>query len=65
MKYTKYGENIVTDLWGPSQVMSLGGHAYCRFYHDMATGEDRADFMKTKAEALEKYQEYAKWVKVQ
>ena len=45
--------------------MSLGGHNYCQFYHDMATGENQADFLKSKAEALEKYQQYQKWVKIQ
>ena len=30
----------------------------------MVMGEDCADFLRTKAEALEKYQQYEKWVKV-
>ena len=64
-KYEKYGEKIVTDLWGPAQVTSLSGHNYCQFYHDMATGEDQADFLRMKAEALEKYQQYKKWIKMQ
>ena len=64
-KFTKYREKIITDLWGPSQVMSLGGHNYCQFYHDIATGKDQADFIKSKAEALEEYQQYQKWVKIQ
>ena len=64
-KFTKYREKIVTDIWGPSKVTSLRGHNYCQFYHDMATGEDWADFLKSKAEALERYQQYQKWVKIQ
>ena len=63
--YTKYGEKIVTDLWGPAQVTSLGGKNYAQFYHDMATSEDCVDFLQMKAEALEKYQQYEKWVKMQ
>lgn len=55
-----YEEKIVTDLWGPAQVMSLGRHKLCQFYHDIAMGEDKADFLYTKAEALEKYQQYKK-----
>ena len=49
-KYNTYGEKIVTDLWGPAQVTSLGGHLYCQFYHNMATGEDHIDFLKAKSE---------------
>ena len=64
-KYNTYREKIITDLWGPAQVTSLGGHSYCQFYHDMATGEDCVDFLKAKPEALEKYQQYEKWVKIQ
>ena len=47
-KYTKYGKKIVTNLWGPAQVTSLGGHNYCQFYHDMAMGED-CQFLKVKS----------------
>ena len=45
--------------------MSLGGHSYAQFYHDIATGEEHIDFLKSKAKALEKYRQYEKWVKVQ
>ena len=31
----------------------------------MATGEDCIDFLKAKSEALEKYQQYEKWAKMQ
>ena len=51
--YTKYGEKIVTDLWGPVQVTSIGGHNYCQFYHDMVTGKDCVDFLESKDKALE------------
>ena len=47
------------------QVTSIGGHNYCQFYHDMATGKDHVNFLKSKDKALEKYNQYAKWVKMQ
>ena len=34
-EYSKYGEKVVTDLWGPAQVESLGGNWYYHLHHDM------------------------------
>ena len=65
MKYLTYREKIIIDLWGPAQVTSLGGHTYCQFYHDTATGEDHVNFLKAKSKALERYQQYEKWAKMQ
>ena len=50
---------------GASLVTSIGSHNYCQFYHDMAMGKDHTNFLKLKAKALEKYQQYEKWVKIQ
>ena len=30
--YLTYSEKVVTDLWGPAQVMSLGGHSYAHMF---------------------------------
>jgi hypothetical protein len=33
--YSRYGEKVVTDLWGPAQVQSLGGHTYAHMFEDL------------------------------
>jgi hypothetical protein len=33
--YSRYGEKVVTDLWGPAQVQSLGGHYYAHMFVDL------------------------------
>jgi len=32
--YSKYGEKVVTDLWGPAQVLSIGGHSFAHMFED-------------------------------
>src|SRR6267154_1689897 len=62
--YSKYGEKVVTDLWGPAQVLSLGGHSYAHMFEDLSSREPRVSFLKAKSEALESYQTYKTWVKI-
>ena len=62
--YSKYGEKVVTDLWGPAQVLSLGGHAYAHMFEDLSSREPRVLFLKAKSEAISTYKEYERWVKV-
>jgi len=33
--YSKYGEKVVTDLWGPAQVQSIGGHSFAHMFEDL------------------------------
>ena len=51
--FTKYGEKVVTDLWGPAQVQSLRGHNYYHLYHNMYTAKERVTFLKKKSKAFE------------
>ena len=62
--YSKYGEKVVTDLWGPAQVQSLGGHSYAHMFEDLYSREPRVAFLKAKSEAFESYKHYEAWVKV-
>jgi hypothetical protein len=61
--YSKYGEKVVTDLWGPAQVQSLGGHSYAHMVEDLYSREPRVSFLKAKSEAFESYKQYEAWVK--
>ena len=56
--YSKYGEKVVTDLWGLAQVLSLGGHAYVHMFEDLSSREPRVLFLKAKSEAITMYKEY-------
>jgi hypothetical protein len=64
-KFTKYGEKVVTDLWGPAQVQSLGGHSYYHLHHDMYSAEERVTFLKKKSEAFDSFKKYEAWLKKQ
>jgi hypothetical protein len=35
---------VVTDLWGPAQVQSLGGHSYAHMFEDLYSREPRVAF---------------------
>jgi hypothetical protein len=61
----KYGDKIVSDIWGPATVDSLGGKKYYNAYMDLATHEERVFFLKRKAEAFGVYKKYEAWVEVQ
>jgi hypothetical protein len=60
-----YGDKIVSDVWGPAQVRSLGGHDYLNIYHDISTSEERPYFLHRKSEALDAYEQHKAWVKTQ
>ncbi len=62
--YTRYGEKVVTDLWGPAQVQSIGGHSFAQMFEDLYSREPRVDFLKAKSDAFESYKHYEAWVKV-
>ena len=54
----------MTDLWGPAQVLSLGGHSYAHMFEDLSSCEPHVSFLKAKSEVLESYQTYETWVKI-
>jgi len=62
--YSKYGEKVVTDLWGPAQVQSIGGHSFAHMFIDLYSREPRVAFLKVKSDAFESYKRYEAWVKI-
>ena len=62
--YLKYGEKVITDLWGPAQILSLGGHAYAHMFEDLSSCEPRVLFLKSKSKAFNSDKEYETWQKV-
>jgi Reverse transcriptase (RNA-dependent DNA polymerase) len=60
-----YGEKVVSDIWGPAPVTSLGGKDYSLCFLDLYSHEERIYFLKHKSEAFEIYKVYEAWVRVQ
>jgi len=61
--HSRYGEKVVTDLWGPAPVQSLGGHSYIHMLEDLFSRKPRVLFLKAKSEAFESYKQYEAWLK--
>ena len=64
-EYKAYGDKVVTDVWGPAPVRSIGGKEYYVLFQDLFTHEERIYFLKLKSEVFEHYKKYEAWVKVQ
>lgn len=61
----RFGDEIHTDLWGPSPINSLGGRRYYITFTDDATRYTVADILRTKDEALNAYKTFAAWAQTQ
>ena len=61
----RFGDEIHTDLWGPSPINSLGGRHYYITFTDDATRFTVVDVLCTKDEALNAYKTFAAWVQTQ
>ena len=61
----KYGDKVVSDLWGPTETESLKGKKYYILFQDEYTHEQRIYFLHKKSEAFEAYKLYEAWVKMQ
>ena len=61
----KYGDKVVSDLWGPALAASLKGKKYYILFQDQFTHEQRIYFLTKKSEAFETYKVYEAWVKLQ
>ena len=61
----KYGDKVVSDLWGPTEIESLKGKKYYILFQDEYTHEQRIYFLHKKSEAFEAYKVYEAWVKMQ
>ena len=63
--YTKYGEKVVSDLWGPARVESLGGKKYYFLFKDLCSCEEKVYFLKAKSDAFTHCKKYEAWTLVQ
>ncbi|KAG5719565.1 hypothetical protein E4T56_gene14204 [Termitomyces sp. T112] len=63
-KYTHYGKKIVSNLWGPAQIKSLGGALYSYTNIDLYTHEECIMFLAHKSNTFKAYCDYEAWVKV-
>lgn len=59
-----YGGKVVTDVWGPANTESIGGHKYSNTYQDVSSQEEKVYFMKKKFESYSRYLKYEPWAKV-
>jgi hypothetical protein len=64
-EYKSYGDKVVSDVWGPASVESIGGNRYYNLYQDQRSHEEVVYFMKNKLETFSDYKKYEAWVKVQ
>ena len=61
----QFGDEVHTDLWGPSVSASLGGRRYYVTFTDDHMRYMRIDILRTKDETLQAYKSYAAWVHTQ
>jgi len=60
-----FGDEVHTDMWGPSPTLSVGKRKYYITFTDDSTCYTRIDILFTKDEAFDKYKEYAVWAHTQ
>jgi len=60
MTHLRYGKKVVTDLWGPAPVQSLGGHLCMRIYSLMS---HMVCSWRQSLKAFGSYKQYEAWVK--
>ena len=60
-----FGDEIHSDLWGPSPVTSLGGRRYYITFTDDATRYTVANVLRTKDKVLQAYKTFAAWAQTQ
>src|SRR6266481_9328130 len=63
-EYKTYSDKVVSNLWGPAKVMSLGGNKYANMYLDAHTREERAYYLPSKSNTFAAYKKYEAWVRV-
>ena len=44
-KYQSYGDKIVSDVWGPADVQSIGGKQYYLLFKDLYSHKERVYFL--------------------
>ena len=60
-----FGEEIHSDLWGPSPLQTLGGRKYYITFTDDYSRFTRIQLLKSKDEALQAYKDFAAWAQTQ
>jgi transposase InsO family protein len=60
-----FGEEIHSDLWGPSPISTIGGRKYYISFTDDYSRYTSLDLLKYKDEALSAYKGFAAWVQNQ
>ena len=60
-----FGDEVHTDLWGPSPVPSLGGRAYYVTFTDDYSRFTKLTPLRTKDQTLEAYKSFASWAHTQ
>jgi hypothetical protein len=61
----KFGDEVHTDLWGPSPIQTIGKKLYYASFTDDYTGYTHLYLQATKSETLDSYKEYEAWVQNQ
>ncbi|PIL29342.1 hypothetical protein GSI_09393 [Ganoderma sinense ZZ0214-1] len=62
---TSLGEEVHSDIWGPSRVISLGGRKYYISFTDDATRFTTLYLLRQKSEAFESFRGFVAWLKNQ
>jgi hypothetical protein len=60
-----FGDEIHTDLWGPSPTLSLGGRKYYVTFTDDCTRYTKLDILRSKDQAFDAYKQFAAWADTQ
>ena len=60
-----FGEEIHSDLWGPSPLQTLSGCKYYITFTDNYSRFTRIQLLKSKDEALQAYKDFAAWAQTQ
>ena len=60
-----FGEEIHSDLWGPSPLQTLGSRKYYITFTDDYSRFTRTQLLRTKDEALQAYKDFVAWAQTQ
>ena len=61
----RFGDEVHSDLWGPSPTTSLGGRRYYITFTDDHTRYTYIDILRTKDQALNAYKAFVAWARTQ
>ena len=60
-----FGDEIHSDIWGPSPLQTLGGRKYYITFTDNHSRYTRVQLLRSKDEALQAYKDFAAWAQTQ